>query len=105
VTLAVRRARTRRRLTLRLGGRVVPPRGVTAAEACSAGAVMLVIRSGPRIPAARLVDIRADCTFARQFVLRRSAALRRRRLVAQAQFSGNGRLLRAASPLVAAGRG
>ncbi|HEX8084510.1 MAG TPA: thrombospondin type 3 repeat-containing protein [Solirubrobacteraceae bacterium] len=104
MALTVRRARTRRRLTLRLAGRVVPPRGVSAAEACASGAVMLVIRARARTAFARLVELRPDCTIAATATLNRRG-LRRRRLVAQAQFSGNGRLLRAASPLVAAGRG
>ncbi len=104
VRLAVRKTRGAGQVTLRSSGRVLLPAGLTAAEACGAGVVLVTVKSGGNTVSTRIADLRDDCTYRSRVTFNQLERLGRRELRVRALFTGNDRLTRRASTRVSAGR-
>lgn len=105
LTLTVKRSRpTRRSLRLRNSGRLILPAGLTAAEACTEGSVLVTVKAGGVPVSNRTAALRSDCTYARTVTFRYLRRLGSRPLVVQTRFIGNDRLESRLSSRVRAGR-
>lgn len=105
LTLKVRRSRPARdSLRLRSSGRILLPAGVSAAEGCSAGAVIVVVKSGANTVSTRVADLQPDCTYRSKVTFTVPRRLGRRTLRVRALFTGSSRLFRRSSSRVSAGR-
>jgi hypothetical protein len=105
LTLTVRRTRGKGRLTLASSGRLLLPTGVTPAEGCATGSVLLTIKAGGNTVSTRVTDLATDCSYASSVTFRALRRLGRRQIVVKARFLGNNRLTRRDSSRVRAGRG
>ena len=107
VGLSVRKSRpTKRKVRLRSTGRVQLPAGLTPADGCRSGAVLVVVKSGANTVSLRLADLKADCTYASRVTMLKARLKRigNKRLSVQAIFTGNDRLKRRRSARLPAGR-
>lgn len=104
VTARVTKTRTGSGLRLRTTGRVAPPAGLSARDACSFGIVTVSVKSGTRTVSTRLSELRPDCTYISTVTFRVRSRLGRRILSVGTRFAGNDRLLRRSAPRVSAGR-
>jgi subtilisin family serine protease len=93
VSVSTRTRRARRGLTLSIKGRLTPPAGMTAKEACSGGGVFTIaVQSARRKTlAAREARLRTNCAYALTLKFKRRAGLGRK-LRVRVVFRGNDRL-------------
>jgi hypothetical protein len=75
----------RRARTFTTTGRLTPPSGVAAGEACGSGIVSVQVKAGRRTVSTRRTGLRRDCTFRATVTFRRP----RRTLTFTARFFGN----------------
>jgi hypothetical protein len=73
----------------RTAGRLVPPRGYTAAESCTSGRVSVQVKAGRRTISARRAKLRRTCRFASRVTFGHARRLGRGRLRFIVRFSGN----------------
>jgi hypothetical protein len=83
--------RAGRRVTVRVRGRLHPPRGVPAAVACQ-GQVFLTVKRGRRQLVSRSARIRPDCRFSRTLTLSRRQVGGAHRLTVVVRFGGDRQL-------------
>ena len=97
VTRRLRPSRDRRApVRFRLTGRIVPPAGLTPAEACSSvGVVSVQVKRRSLTLSTRRVQVKPDCTYSSTVTFRRRARLgrRTRRLKFTVRWLGNQALL------------
>ena len=85
----------------RIRGTVRPPDGLSAADACGRGKVLVTAKAGPETISARKVDLRRDCTYRTRISFRRPQRFRNAsRLRFVARFHGNARMSSAESRTV-----
>ena len=99
LTLTARARRAGRGLTLRISGRLTPPTGMSAREACGAGVFTVLVQSQrKKTLAVREARLRASCAYRLTVRFKRRTGLSRA-LRVRAVFRGNDRLKQRRAPL------
>ena len=89
--------------TYTTSGVIVPPEGVSAAQACGFGRVSVQVKSGTKTISTRRAEVRKDCTFTSKVTFKEKQRYAgKSKLKFTARFGGNQRLLptRAAAVLI-----
>jgi subtilisin family serine protease len=99
LTLSARARRSGRGLKLRIRGRLTPPTGMSAREACGAGVFTVLVQSQrKKTLAVREARLRASCAYGLTVRFKRRTGLSRA-LRVRAVFRGNDRLKQRRAPL------